>query len=203
MQPEPQRWQRLLVCGAVTVAVSALLIHAGGPTPAAAALSPIKSTTLSATSLTPGFAGYLHRLLIHTERSSDRAVSFLTQLGALWVWIVLSLGAFLLVTAFSSIADLRMWELRRQGVRQVGRYINHGMRTFFRILGDRRTPFSARTLLAAALVYWLLPLDLIDDSSLPGFIDDLVVAVVCAKGFMHLCPDTLVAAHAAAVEARA
>jgi uncharacterized membrane protein YkvA (DUF1232 family) len=59
-------------------------------------------------------------------------------------------------------------------------------------------------LLSVALLYWLVPFDLIADKSLvPGFIDDLAVAVVAAKGFVYLCPTSLVAAHARAVEERA
>jgi hypothetical protein len=34
-------------------------------------------------------------------------------------------------------------------------------------------------------------------------LDDLVVAILAAKLFIHLCPDAVVAAHAAAVRAPA
>jgi len=57
--------------------------------------------------------------------------------------------------------------------------------------------------LGAALVYWLVPFDLIpDDSVVPGFIDDVIIAASAAKGFMYLCPDSLIARHASGIEAR-
>jgi hypothetical protein len=122
----------------------------------------------------------------------------------LWLWIGMSIAGFLTVTAFSSVVDRRMWDLRRQGPGVLGRYLGHGIRTFFRILRDRRTPYLARAVLAAALLYWLLPSDLIADTSFwPGSLDDFLVAVLAAKAFMYLCPDALVATHAAAVTGRA
>ena len=55
-----------------------------------------------------------------------------------------------------------------------------------------------------ALVYWLLPFDFVpDDSLLPGFVDDMIIAVSAAKGFMYLCPDSLVEQHASAVQTKA
>lgn len=199
---ELHRWRRL-VAGCVLAVALGVLSFQPYAVPAAAAAPPIKGSAVTATSLAPGFGGFLHRLITRTERTSDRAVSFLAQMGALGLWVTVSLAAFLLVTAFSSVADLRMWDVRQQGVGALVHYIGHGMWTFFRILVDRHTPYSARSVFVAALVYWLVPLDLIDDSSLPGFVDDLFIAVVAAKGFMYFCPDTLVAAHAAAVEGQA
>jgi uncharacterized membrane protein YkvA (DUF1232 family) len=72
---------------------------------------------------------------------------------------------------------------------------------FFRLVVDRRTPYLARFLLAAGLLYWLIPTDLIPDSPwLPGFIDDLVIAILVAKVFVYLCPDVVLARHAHVVD---
>jgi len=124
--------------------------------------------------------------------------------GAFWLSIVFSAAVFLVVAAFASVVDTRVFALRREPRGAVARYVGYGIRTFFLILLDRRTPYAARILLTVALVYWLVPFDLIADNSLvPGFIDDLVVTVAAAKGFVYLCPVSLVAGHAHAVEERA
>ena len=164
--------------------------------------SSLLSGAVSATTgFGPGIDGRVHKALTHAERSLYRLVGMAGQVGRLWGWLLVSAGAFLLLSAFSSVADLRMLELRREGPGVLSRYVGYGMRTFFRILGDRHTPNLARLVLGCALIYWLLPADLIaDDSLLPGFLDDLVVLVIAAKAFMYLCPDSLVARHVAAVE---
>ena len=65
---------------------------------------------------------------------------------------------------------------------------------------DRHTPNYARLVLAGGLAYWLLPMDLIsDDTIVPGFLEDIVVAVVSAKWFVYLCPDGVIARHARGV----
>jgi uncharacterized membrane protein YkvA (DUF1232 family) len=124
--------------------------------------------------------------------------------GAFWLWAALSIAVFLTVAAFASVADTRMFTFRHEPPGAVARYLGYSIRTFFLILLDRRTPYVARIFLGLALVYWLVPFDLIADKSLvPGFIDDLVVTVAAAKSFIYLCPTSLVAAHAHAVEERA
>ncbi len=177
------------------------------PTVAAAAVIAVPVTScdaLSAVDLLLQPAKHIHRFLTRTERELTHLGGFLQEIGALWLWLGFSVAAFLTVTSLSSVVDRRMWSLRRQGPGVLGRYLGHGLRTFFRILRDRRTPYLARAVLAGALVYWLLPVDLIEDSSLwPGFADDVLIAVIAAKGFMYLCPDALIAAHAAAVTRRA
>jgi len=156
------------------------------------------------TSLGAGPGRTVHRWITRGEHSTSRLFDLLSQVGFIWLWIVLSAAAFLVVAALSSVVDIRMFDLRRKGAGELSRYLGHGTRTFFRILRDRHTPYLARSVLAVALLYWLIPFDVIPDHSLlPGFVDDLVIAFLAAKGFMYLCPDSLVAVHAAAVEARA
>jgi uncharacterized membrane protein YkvA (DUF1232 family) len=145
-----------------------------------------------------------HRLTVRVEHSVDRLILLAGDVGAFWLWLVVSVTAFLTVAAFASAADTRMLALRRESPGAVARYLGYGIRTFFLMVLDRRTPYAARILLGAGLVYWLVPFDLIaDESIVPGFLDDLVVAVVAAKGFVYLCPASLVAKHASAVESRA
>ena len=154
--------------------------------------------------LEPRFERYVHRLVTRTENTTERFAALLGEAGTLWLGMLVSAALFLLVTAVSSVVDVRMLDLRHKesGVR--ARYLAYGIRTFFRLLVDRHTPYLPRLILALALVYWLVPVDLIPDQSLvPGFLDDLIIAIAAAKGFIYLCPDSLVASHAAEVEARA
>jgi len=157
-----------------------------------------------AISTRPSLEKRIHRLMTRTEHSTRRFATLLGSVGLLWLRTTLSAAVFLGVAAFSSVADLRMLSLRHEGRGALSRYLGYGMRTFFRLLRDRRTPFLARSVLAMALLYWLVPFDLLRDNSLlPGFLDDIVVAVSAAKGFMYLCPDALVDAHAADIESQA
>jgi uncharacterized membrane protein YkvA (DUF1232 family) len=172
--------------------------------PAAAGLPPIVSGASVNAGMASGLAPLSHRLTGRVEHAVDRLILLVGDVGAFWLWLVVSLAAFLTVAAFASAADTRMWALRHESAGAVARYLGYGIRTFFLMVLDRSTPYAARILLGAGLLYWLVPFDLIpDDSIVPGFLDDLVVAVVAAKGFVYLCPASLVAKHACAVEARA
>jgi len=147
---------------------------------------------------------FVHRVVRRSENTTRRLQEVLSNAGVLWWPVLISTVMFLLVVGVSSAADLRMLQSRHRGALALARYLGRGMLTFFRILRDRRTPNVARLILVAAFLYWLLPMDFIPDQTLlPGFIDDLLVAIVAAKVFIYLCPDALVARHAAAVRAHA
>lgn len=138
------------------------------------------------------------------EHTVDHMLFLLGDVGLFWLWTAVSVAVFLLIAAFSSVADMRMLRLASRERGALSRYLGYGVRTFFAVLVDRHTPYTARLLLALALVYWLVPFDLIADQSvLPGFLDDVVITVAAAKAFVYLCPATLIATHAAEVEWRA
>jgi uncharacterized membrane protein YkvA (DUF1232 family) len=183
----------------------AIVLWAGAATglPDATGFRPV----VPAVSVAAGVASLapvMHRLSTRAEHTFDRLLLLLGDVGAFWLWAVLSIAAFLMVAALASVADTRMLALRHEPAGAVARYLGHGIRTFFLILLDRRTPYVARIFLTVALVYWLVPFDVIADKSVvPGFIDDFAVTVLAAKGFVYLCPTSLVAAHAHAVEERA
>jgi uncharacterized membrane protein YkvA (DUF1232 family) len=145
----------------------------------------------------------LHKIARHAEKAVARLVNAFTAAGGLWLSLLVSGLVFLLVVAVSSAVDVRMLAPRRVRPWALLGYVGRGTLTFLRILRDRRTPRIARVLLLVALVYWLIPRDLIPDNTVvPGFVDDLLIAVVAAKAFIHLCPDSLVARHARVVETR-
>jgi uncharacterized membrane protein YkvA (DUF1232 family) len=143
----------------------------------------------------------VHRLATHAEHSINRLLLFLDDAGMFCLWTGLSIALFIGVVALASVVDKRMFRLRREMSGKQSRYLGHGLHAFFRIALDHHTPSSARVFLALGLAYWLLPFDLIPDTTVvPGFIDDVLVAVVMTKAFLYFCPASLVAAHAAAVE---
>ena len=145
-----------------------------------------------------------HRLYTRGDHELDRLGPLLEDIGLFWLTLGLSVAAFFAVASIASIADTRMLALRHGKPGELSRYLGTGLRIFFGILRDRQTPYLARLVLAAALAYWLLPFDIIPDKSLmPGFIDDVIVAASAARGFLYLCPDSLVAQHAAGIEAGA
>lgn len=148
----------------------------------------------------PGMEGRVHRMVTRSERALGRLASAVSNGLVTWFWIVLSAALFLVVSAIASATDLRMLNLRGQDPQNLARDLGHGVRMFFRILRDRRTPYLPRAVLVMALLYWLLPVDLVGDGMpVVGMLDDVLVAVLAAKLFIHLCPDTIIAAHAAAL----
>jgi uncharacterized membrane protein YkvA (DUF1232 family) len=152
----------------------------------------------------PGILGRVHRATTRSERALRRLTATLGLAVVTWFWVLLSALGFLIVAALASAIDLRMLDFRRQSAQVLGRDLGHGVRMFFRILRDGRTPYLPRALLVAALLYWLLPVDFVGDSiPVLGMLDDLVIAIVAAKLFIHLCPDAVVEAHATALRANA
>jgi uncharacterized membrane protein YkvA (DUF1232 family) len=195
-------WGRCLWVGCAI----AILLYANAAVglPDAMSFRPVVSLVSMTAGMASGLAPVSHRLTTRVGHIIDRFLLLLGDVGAFWLWVVLSTAVFVTVAMFASVIDARMFALRREPPGAVARYLGYGIRTFFLIVLDRRTPYTARAFLALALVYWLVPFDLIADKSLvPGFLDDLVVTVVAAKGFVYFCPGALVAEHAQAVEARA
>jgi uncharacterized membrane protein YkvA (DUF1232 family) len=204
----------------VSVAVAALVLALWLATPilqppAACASVPLALpvhvlAASGAVAVAPSFDRDMQRTMTRAERSMTRFTLVLGYVALLWLWAALNALAFLATAALASVADVRMLGLWRHEAHELSHYLASGIRTFLRLLGDRRTPLAARLVLGVGLVYWLLPADLIgegfflsDEGMHPfGFIEDIVIAAVAAKLFMYLCPDTLVAQHAAAVEHR-
>ena len=160
---------------------------------------------LSATAAAaPGMLGRVHRLATRSERALSRLTTLVASGLSTWFGVLLSAAIFLVVSAIASATDVRMFAWGRQSAQVLVRDLLHGVRMFFRILRDRRTPFLPRVVLVMALLYWLLPFDLLGDGMpVVGMLDDLLIAVLAAKLFIYLCPDAVVAAHAAALRADA
>lgn len=70
------------------------------------------------------------------------------------------------------------------------------VRLYARLLRDPRVSWFAKGVFAAAIAYFIFPLDAITDFMLGlGQVDDIVVLVLGAKGFLALCPKNVVEEH--------
>ena len=70
------------------------------------------------------------------------------------------------------------------------------VRLYARLLRDPRVSWAAKGVFAAAVAYFLFPLDVISDFMLGlGQIDDIVVLILGVKGFLALCPKNVVEEH--------
>ncbi len=141
---------------------------------------------------------------MHAEHSLERALPalpvLLGEITYAWSYVLLWTIVFLAIAALSAVADVRLFsDLRRGRLTSLLEYVAQGFRTFFKLLRDRQTPYTARALLGVALVYWLSsPWDIFPDNwQVPGFLDELLVTLAATKAFMYLCPEWLVSRHAA------
>lgn len=146
----------------------------------------------------------LSRYVTRTENSGERLVLSLDAALDLWLWIMLSSLVFLVLAMLFAVVDWHMLGVLREGRRAFATSLERGIRTLLASFRDRHTPHRVRLIVVAGLVYWLLPIDLVDDASLlPGYIDDVLVTFLCAKLFVHYCPDGVIAKHASEIQRRA
>ncbi len=73
-------------------------------------------------------------------------------------------------------------------------------RLCFRLMGDRRVSLFPKLLVAAAVAYVLMPMDLVPDLLVPvaGWLDDAVVLWLALRALVRLSPPHVVAEHLAA-----
>jgi len=128
-------------------------------------------------------------------RRSLRAAGDAFSRSADVFWSVLVFLGIALLAPLMDGALLRMW--RQHGVGGVRMVIALGAAVFIRLLVDGRAPLVGKGMLIIALAYGLLRHDLLPDWSIPlGFLDDVLIIVLAARGFMWLCPEQLVQEHA-------
>ena len=193
-----------MLTGAVLLALLTGTVSAIDTVPPPRAPQPSLTTeTVFGTSMAVPFTRRVNRALRDSERMMDGFVAVLTDTGLFWLWVLRSSIVFAIIAALSSVTDRHVFSLRRAGPGTLSRYLGRGIRMFLGLVWDRRTPYLARLVLAAALLYWLLPSDLIPDTSRTiGLLDDVIITYSATRAFMYLCPDALLARHAAAVEWR-
>ena len=151
----------------------------------------------SGLSIAPGLSGRIHRYVTRTERAIKRLGMTMMRTASVWLAMLASALGCLVLLGGASVADRRMLDLRRHGVGEVARDLLLGVRTFVRLLRDRRTPALARAVVVAAVVYWMVPSGTLAGAlPLHSVIDDVIVAVLAAKAFVALCPETVIVANA-------
>ncbi len=76
------------------------------------------------------------------------------------------------------------------------------IKLIWRLMGDRRVNFLLKLLPVGALIYLLLPIDLLPDIALPmvGYLDDAAVLWIGMTLFVSLCPDDVVQEHMNALQ---
>ena len=84
------------------------------------------------------------------------------------------------------------------------RHLPRFAKLFWRLFRDRRVPLRAKAVLVGAVVYLLLPLDLLPDI-LPfvGVADDITILLLAGRGFLSLCPPDVVQEQVQALSAEA
>jgi uncharacterized membrane protein YkvA (DUF1232 family) len=72
-------------------------------------------------------------------------------------------------------------------------------RLIWLLLKDRRVPAWVKLIPAAAVIYFLSPIDLVPDMLLPGLgeLDDLAILLISLKTFVNLAPPGVVREHLA------
>ncbi len=146
----------------------------------------------------------LSRYVTRTENSGERLALSLDAALDVWLWILLSTLVFLALAMLFAVVDRHMLGVLREGGSAFATALERGIRTLLATFRDRHTPHRVRLIPLVGLVYWLLPVDLLaDDSILPGYADDVLVAFLCAKLFVHFCPDGVIAKHASEIQRRA
>jgi len=67
---------------------------------------------------------------------------------------------------------------------------------YWRLFTDRRVSLLPKIILVLGVAYLVVPTDVLPDLLLPlGLVDDTVVLIMAAKGFMALCPRRIVEEH--------
>ncbi len=145
------------------------------------------------------------RFVKNIRRWSVRMGHYLHRTAESWLdWLATAL-LLLVAGGLTSAIDLRLLQVwRREGWWHACRYAVIGGAVFFRLLRTRRAPSLPRLAVVAALIYGVVPGDLISDkASILGWADDLLLVSLAARWYVSRCPDRLVEGTAAYVRHRA
>ncbi len=119
-----------------------------------------------------------------------------------WDWL-LRAALFVLVAVLASVLDRGLWlRWRMEGWRALQSYVSSAAAVYMLTAFDRRADRLGRSLLLAALLYGVVPWDLIPDYRLVGgIVDDVVLVAGASQWFMRRCPAAVIERHARSVEA--
>lgn len=132
------------------------------------------------------------------RRGLRRVMRFFQWSAARWAKWLLRSTIFLALAIAAPLIDRELvstW--RDKGWRGVRRSILLGAAVHVRLLLDRRAPLLGKLAIVLALGYGVISSDLVPDKSFPiGALDDLLAIILASRGFMLLCPQGLIEAHA-------
>ena len=119
-----------------------------------------------------------------------------------WQWLVRA-AFFLAIALAASMLDGNLWrQLRSQGWGALRAYIPRGALVYVLTAFDRRADRFGQGVLLGALVYGIVPWDLVPDRGLSaGIAEDVVLVAAASRWFMTRCSSEVIEQHARAVEA--
>jgi len=131
-------------------------------------------------------------------RGIRNLIWFLRWSASRWAEWLLRATLFFALTIVAPLLDPELvlaW--REKGWRGARRSLLLGAAVHVRLLLDRRSPLVGKLAVVVALGYGVVSSDLLPDNSLPiGALDDVLAIVLASRGFMLLCPQSLVEDHA-------
>jgi uncharacterized membrane protein YkvA (DUF1232 family) len=127
-----------------------------------------------------------------------RTLRFLRWSANRWAeWMLRALGFFILAVLAPLVNRdlLKTW--REKGWDGLRKSVLLGVTVYMRLLLDSHAPLLGKLAIAFALAYCVASRDLVPDASFPlGALDDALAVVLASRGFILLCPESLVEAHA-------
>ena len=116
--------------------------------------------------------------------------------GSFWWYLLLSVGAVLLITWLALVTAVIVICPRRGSLRQAFRLLPDVLRLVRRLASDRTLPRGIRVRLALLLAYLALPVDLIPDViPVIGYADDAIIVIAVLRSVVRRAGIDPVRAH--------
>jgi len=116
--------------------------------------------------------------------------------GSFWWYLLLSVGAVLLITWVALVTAVIVIRPRRGSLRQAFRLLPDVLRLVRRLASDRTLPRGIRVRLALLLAYLALPVDLIPDViPVIGYADDAIIVIAVLRSVVRRAGIDPVRAH--------
>jgi len=116
--------------------------------------------------------------------------------GSFWWYLLLSVGAVLLITWLALVTAVIVIRPRRGSLRQAFRLLPDVLRLVRRLASDRTLPRGIRVRLALLLAYLALPVDLIPDViPVIGYADDAIIVIAVLRSVVRRAGIDPVRAH--------